>query len=155
VQEPDLSLPDAVVPLRDWFERILRDPAQQDQDSLHAAVWAYTCERNRLRSRIYDLDDVRKQTTKERYDLHICDEEFVPGQVVMLWDTTVGKTVGNKLHPHWRGPFKVTGYAGDHKKTYIVAQVNGKRIRGTFHGNHYGVQAMRRLSNPTKRGTNP
>ena len=40
-----------------------------------------------------------------------------------------------KLEPRWRGPFKVAEY-GSHGVFYLLVQLNGRKIRGSFHGDH-------------------
>ncbi len=54
----------------------------------------------------------------------------------MVWDTLVGKGIGNTLTSSWQGPFWVTGLAGDHGKSYTLAQISGKKIKGLLHGDH-------------------
>jgi hypothetical protein len=51
----------------------------------------------------------------------------------MLYDP---KSAKKKLSPAWRGPFVVSGYGGDHYKSYSLRQICGTLIPRTFHGNH-------------------
>ena len=41
-----------------------------------------------------------------------------------------------KLQPRWRGPFVVEGFASPRGVSYPIKQINGRRIKGTFRGNH-------------------
>ncbi len=41
-----------------------------------------------------------------------------------------------KLEPRWRGPFTINGYGGSHGRSFTLMQINNRRIRGTFHGDH-------------------
>ena len=45
------------------------------------------------------------------------------------------KTSG-KLQPRWRGSFRVDGFGSERQLSYILRQLNGRLIRGTFHDNH-------------------
>ena len=59
-----------------------------------------------------------------------CDT-FSSGDLVVVYQERAGK-----LEPRWRGPFAIGGFGGEHGVTYQLRQLNGRRIRGTFHGNH-------------------
>jgi len=43
------------------------------------------------------------------------------------------KTSG-KLQPRWRGPFRIQDYGGSHTRSFVLKQLNGRKIRGAFHG---------------------
>jgi hypothetical protein len=49
--------------------------------------------------------------------------------LVMLHQRTSGK-----LQPRWRGPFRIQDYGGSHGKSFVLRQLNRRKIRGTFHG---------------------
>ena len=49
----------------------------------------------------------------------------------MLYQKNTGK-----LQPRWRGPFRINGLGGSHRISYQLRQINGRLIRGIFHGNH-------------------
>jgi len=38
------------------------------------------------------------------------------------------------LQPRWRGPFRIQDYGGSHGKSFVLRQLNGRKIRGAFHG---------------------
>ena len=48
----------------------------------------------------------------------------------------IPRSQAGKLEPRWRGPYIISGYGGSHKLSYILRQLHGKRIKGTFHGDH-------------------
>lgn len=41
-----------------------------------------------------------------------------------------------KLEPRWRGPFKISGLGGVLGLCWKIEQLNGRQIRGGFHGDH-------------------
>ncbi|RKF55040.1 hypothetical protein OnM2_092022 [Erysiphe neolycopersici] len=41
---------------------------------------------------------------------------------------------GKSLHASYRGPFVVAGFAGEHKKSYLLRQVDGQKIKYSYHG---------------------
>ena len=47
--------------------------------------------------------------------------------------THSAKAAKKKLHPAWRGPFVITGFGGDHGKSYTLRQVNGALIPRSFY----------------------
>ena len=60
----------------------------------------------------------------------LCDgaKALDTGDLVMLHQKTAPK-----LHPRWRGPFRIHGLGGTHQISYTLRQLNGQRIRGAFH----------------------
>ena len=87
----------------------------------------------RIREKVREVSGSRKDREKQKYDKGIHEHQFTPGQLVMLYDS---KAAGKKLRPAWRGPFVVTGFAGDHQKSYTLRQICGTPISRTFHGDH-------------------
>ncbi|MCW2783429.1 MAG: uncharacterized protein JWR35_3880 [Marmoricola sp.] len=71
---------------------------------------------------------------KGRYDREITGKEYHQGDVVMLWNTTIGKGIGKKLEQSWRGPFWVQDRVGN--VTYCIAYFHGPTVPGTFHRDH-------------------
>ena len=94
------------------------------------AVMDFMHRRELAREQMHDRDVSAKQDMKARYDRRVREYHFTPGQAVMLYH----KERKGKLEPHWRGPFVVTGHANEFGVTYKLRQVNGKKIRGQFHG---------------------
>lgn len=66
----------------------------------------------------------------ERYNKGVRQVTFKTGDLVMLHQEKRGK-----LDPSWRGPFVIAGY-GLHGVSYTIKQINGRKIAGTFHGDH-------------------
>ena len=73
----------------------------------------------------------QKEAMARRYDKGVKAKVHEIGSMVMLWQKNTGK-----LQARWRGPFKITGYGGSHGLSFKLAQLNNRRIRGTFHGDH-------------------
>ena len=97
------------------------------------AIVHYVVERDRTRETARIRSDWRKQVQKERHDLGVREQSFYAGQLVMLYDAKAAK---KKLHPAWRGPFVITGFGGDHGKSYTLRQVNGALIPRSFYKDH-------------------
>ena len=87
-----------------------------------------------VRARIDGLSRDQKQKMKDRYDRKVKLQELSRGDYVMLYQKETGK-----LEARWRGPFVITGYGGTHGVSFIISQLNGRRIKGTFHGDHLKV----------------
>jgi hypothetical protein len=51
----------------------------------------------------------------------------------MLYD---GKSAKKKLHPAYRGPFVIAGFAGSQGKSYTLRQVNGNPIPRSYYRDH-------------------
>jgi hypothetical protein len=87
---------------------------------------------------IAEVHDVVTETTRRRreQDVHRYGKGIKRvihniGDMVMLFQKDVGK-----LQPRWRGPFRINGYGGSHGVSFILQQLNGRGIKGTFHGDH-------------------
>ncbi len=104
--------------------------AQRIQEPLvHvAAVRAYISYRAETYDMIRQRREQHKDAMKTRYDRGVKPVTFAVGDLVMLYQEGVGK-----LQPRWRGPFKVSGYGG-HGVSFTIQQVNGRKVKGTFHG---------------------
>ena len=87
--------------------------------------------RSQLHDRVRVRSDQRKDEEAAKFDKGIQPREFAEGDLVFLYQKNTGK-----LEPRWRGPFRVEGYGGTHGISYEIRQLNGRRIKGTFHGNH-------------------
>ena len=72
---------------------------------------------------------------KERHDEKhgIRVEELAVGQVVLLHDTRREKDMSRKLSFRWLGPYRITD-AVNEKGTYMLEELNGSRLAGTFAG---------------------
>lgn len=60
----------------------------------------------------------------------------------MLEDTS-NKGKREKLIPTFRGPFVVTSYRGNYQRSYILRQINSKKIRRHFYGNYLYLFQLR------------
>ena len=87
---------------------------------------------------IAEVHDVVTETTVRRHEMEahryskgIKRVIHSIGDMVMLFQKDVGK-----LQPRWRGPFRINGYGGSHGVSFTLQQLNGRGIRGTFHGDH-------------------
>ena len=87
---------------------------------------------------IAEVRDVVTETTARRHEMEvrryskgITRTIHHIGDLVMLYQKDVGK-----LQPRWRGPFRVSGYGGTHGISFTIQQLNGRGIRGVFHGDH-------------------
>ncbi|KAK4624378.1 hypothetical protein CLAFUR4_06066 [Fulvia fulva] len=92
--------------------------------------------RQELLEDVQHNDTLRRERQKTRYDRSItADTTFHPRQAVMLEDTS-NKGKRRKLEATFRGPYIVTGYGGEHRRSYTLRQLNGKPIKGHFYGDH-------------------
>ena len=80
---------------------------------------------------IREVSKPRKEEEAIRYSKGIQRVSHTIGRLVMLYQKDQPK-----LHPRWRGPFRVIGYGGSHYTSFRIQQLNGRGIRGTFHGDH-------------------
>lgn len=110
----------------DIIQNIENVQAQDDAVIDHVARMETT------RSEAIRKDDWRRKVQKEKHDMGINqNHSFLPGSLVMLYDHAKAKL---KLHASYRGPFVVAGYAGEHKKSYLLRQVDGQKIKYSYHG---------------------
>lgn len=100
-----------------------------DPTSHKAAVQSYLLNRADTHDSIRSMDMVHKSSIAERYNKGIKRQVHKPGDLVMLHQKKTGK-----LEARWRGPFRISGCGGIHATTFILQQLDGTRIRGTFHG---------------------
>ena len=73
----------------------------------------------------------KKEAEAVRYDKGLNKVIHHIGNLVMVYQKGVAK-----LQPRWRGPFRIKGYGGSHGVSFTLQQLNGRGIRGTFHGDH-------------------
>lgn len=79
---------------------------------------------------------------KERYDWGITGREYKQGDMILLWDTTVGKGIGKKLAQTWTGPFQIQEKIGN--VTYKLRHLHGPTIPGVFHEDHLHLFQQRK-----------
>ena len=72
---------------------------------------------------------------KERHDLKhgIREEELSIGSIILLHDTRREKDMFRKLSFKWLGPYRICDAIKD-KGTYIIEELDGSRLAGTFAG---------------------
>ncbi len=127
--------------LQHWIARPEFDvPADEDMATL---VLMFIARRQRVQERTFEADKARRERQKERYDRGVTGKAFYPGQLVMMYDTSNKGKKRKKLQPTWRGPFVVTGYGGEHQRSYTLRQLNGRPIKGHFHGDHLVLFKLR------------
>lgn len=75
---------------------------------------------------------------KERHDLKhgIREEELAVGSIVLLHDTRREKDMSRKLSFKWLGPYRICDAVKD-KGTYVLEELDGSRLAGTFAGDRF------------------
>lgn len=94
-------------------------------------VHQYLSYRSELHDRVSQASVARKEREALRYNKGVRPDVFAQGDLVMLYQKSVGK-----LQPRWRGPFCIDRFATERELSYVLRQRNGRLIRGSFHGNH-------------------
>ncbi|SLM38554.1 Ribonuclease H-like domain [Lasallia pustulata] len=84
------------------------------------------------RAEIAQSNEEEKAKMEERYNRGVKHRRLLPGEFVFLHQRE-----STKLGPRWRGPF-VIARAGEHG-SFHLQQVNGRRIKRTFHGDDLRV----------------
>lgn len=107
----------------------LDDPKGQEK-----VIRKYLLYRAETHDSIKAKSDARKEEEMERYNRGITRTYHAIGTLAMIYQK---KT--NKLEPRWRGPYRITGYGGSHQHSFTLAQLNGRKIKGNFHGDHLKV----------------
>ena len=95
-------------------------------------VLQYISYRSELHDQVSQLSIARKEQEASRHDRGLKHQDvFATGDLVMLYQKNTGK-----LQPRWRGPFAINGFGSERMLSYTIRQLNGRLIKGTFHGNH-------------------
>lgn len=81
----------------------------------------------------------RRQEGKEYFDAHhrIRKTPFAVKDIVLrhnTFETDVDKSSSTKLNWRWLGPYKITK-ADPEKGTYVISELDGTELAGTYHGN--------------------
>jgi transposase InsO family protein len=103
------------------------------QKEMYQKVSDFMTKRDQIRSQALFNSDRKKAVEKAKHDLGVNNHEFKPQDLVFLYDAHSAKL---KLHPSFRGPFRVSGFGGDHQRSFKLEQLNGDPIRRTFYGDH-------------------
>lgn len=104
----------------------LGDPAQYIE-----IVRKYISYRAETQDIVSEASKRQKEEIAIRYNRSITQTVHEIGSLVMLYQKDTGK-----LQARWRGPFRISGYGGSHGLSFTLKQLNDRRIRGTFHGDH-------------------
>ena len=95
-------------------------------------VQQYISYRSELHDQVAQRSIARKEQEAIKFNRGVRHNTvFANKDLVMLHQKASGK-----LQPRWRGPFRVEGFGSDRQLSYVLRQLNGRLIRGTFHGNH-------------------
>ena len=73
----------------------------------------------------------RREDDIVRYNRGIYKVEYHIDDLTMLYQKNT-----TKLQPRWRGPFRILDYSSIYSTSFTLKQLNGRSIKGTFHGNH-------------------
>jgi len=95
------------------------------------SVQAYLQHRAEVHDWVRETTRRKREDDAARYDRGISQVVHHIRDLVMVYQKNTGK-----LEPRWRGPFKVVGYGGTHGVSFVLQQLNGRKIRGTFHGDY-------------------
>ncbi|KAI1003000.1 hypothetical protein K3495_g5204 [Podosphaera aphanis] len=110
----------------------LKIPTLRHEDEHASAVLAHMANLEVERDKVIQKDSLRRQLQKNRHDLSVSRNiSYSSGDLVMLYDHSAAK---RKLCASYRGPFIISGSAGDNGKSYTLRQVNGEPIRNTYDG---------------------
>ncbi len=105
---------------------------EMDNQESHAAEFRKCIKHvSEVHDVVTELSKQQKLRMAARYDRGVRQVSHNFGDLVMLWQKDVGK-----LQARWRGPFKISGHGGTHGRSFTLEQLNGRRIKGTFHGDH-------------------
>lgn len=113
--------------------RDIEEWAKALSDPLQHAMEVHTYLRHRAETQdvVYETKRKQKEANTLRYNKGVKQTVHALGSFVMLYQKKTGK-----LEPRWRGPFVVYAYGSDRQLSYQLRQLNGRRIRGKFHGDH-------------------
>ena len=106
---------------------------QLNQSLIHReVVRVYTIYRAQIHDRIRQLFKEQKEKKAERFNKRITKQ--VVHQIESLVMLYQKKHI--KLAPRWRDLFRIFEYEGTHQISFVLIQLNDRKIRRTFHENH-------------------
>ena len=106
---------------------------QLNQSLIHReVVRVYIIYRAQIHDRIRQLFKEQKEKEVEKFNRRITKQ--IVHQIESLVMLYQKKHI--KLAPRWRDFFRIFGYEGIHQISFVLIQLNGRKIRGTFHENH-------------------
>ncbi len=120
-----------VATLKAFPGRDIRTWASQLQESHKKEVQAYLIHRAETHDAVRAATLRQKEAMAARYNRGVTEAIHHIGDLVMLYQEST-----RKLEPRWRGPFRISKYGGTHGRSFLLRQLNGRGIRGSFHGDH-------------------
>ena len=111
--------------VRAWHDELM-DPL-----SHCSQVHTYLTHRAELHDTIAEVTRRRREQDAARYNKRVTETTHHLGDLVMLYQKDAGK-----LEARWKGPFRIKEYGGTHGRSFTLQQIDGSRIRGTFHGDY-------------------
>ncbi len=118
-----LALPGRSIPA--WHDELM-DPLRHSN-----LVHTYFQHRAELHDVVTEATKHHKALEAMRYNRGVTQATHRLGDLVMLYQKKTGK-----LQERWKGPFRISAYGGSHGKSFCLVHLNGRLIRGTFHGDH-------------------
>ncbi|XP_057723944.1 uncharacterized protein LOC130939893 [Arachis stenosperma] len=91
-----------------------------------------------IRLEAYDNSRLYKENMKVMHDKHIKKREFIPGKLVLLYNSRL-RLMPGKLRSRWEGPYRVEKaepyrvFHLSHPSSSNVIKVNGHRLK-LYHG---------------------
>ena len=105
--------------------------AQLENLGTHSqAIKQYLTYRADLHDTVKQRSDEQKMKIADRYNRGVTQVTHHVGDLVMLHQKNT-----RKLEARWRGPFQIDRYGGVYGLSFTLRQLNGRKIRGSFHGN--------------------
>lgn len=132
----ELSYPDEdLTELRAWAESLEGDLPKTHWREL---ILSNKADVREIRDEVIERWKKRNKEMKELCNKGIKGWHFKAGDLVMLYDNTVGtkSKASHKLGVQWPGPYLVLGPSEDHGTSYYLCYIHGKKLPGTHHGDH-------------------
>jgi hypothetical protein len=89
-----------------------------------------------FRSQLHDVirarSDRKKKEEAVRFNREIMHYQFLFDDFIILYQKK-----SNKLKSRWRESFRISEYDENHDISYIIKQLNKRKIKKTFHENHF------------------
>ena len=106
---------------------------QLNQSLIHKKIVRnYSIYRAQMHDHIRKLFEEQKKKEAERFNREITKQIIHQIEsLIMLYQKK-----HTKLTPRWRDSFRIYEYEGTHQLSFVLNQLNDRKIRGTFHENH-------------------
>ena len=103
-----------------------------DNPISHArTIQEYLTHRAEVHDLVTEASNRRKDDEAARYNRGVRQVTHHLQDLVM-----VHQDKSRKLEARWRGPFRISDYGGTHGRSFRLQQLNGRKVRGTYHGDH-------------------